>query len=169
MSRNPFRLELLGNQDRSTFDCGVSELNAYFHQQVSQDVRRNYAACFIAVSKTYNRVAGYYTLAMSSVPLQNLPEKTSKKLPRYPIVPVARLGRLAVDVKYQGQQLGASLVADAIYRTAQSDVAAYAIVVDAKDAKAARFYAHFGFQKLSGSPRTLFLPMSKSIKTLCGK
>ncbi len=166
MSAGPFRLELLAKQDRSVFDCGVPELNKYFHTRVSQDVKRHYTTCFIAIHKQDKRIAGYYTLSMGSVSLQDLPEASTKKLPRYPQIPVVKLGRLAVDVDYQGQQLGGSLLADAVYRTAQSEIAAYAIVVDAKDGNAAKFYEHFGFAKLTRGPRTLFLPISKAIKKL---
>lgn len=161
-----FRLELLAGQDRSTFDCGAPELNAYFHSRVTQDVRRHYATCFVAVDKQSGRIAGYYTLSMGSVGLQDLPESVAQKLPRYPHAPVARLGRLAIDVNYQGQKLGAAMLADAIYRTAQSEVAAYAIVVDAKDKNAASFYEHFGFLKLTRGPLTLFLPLSDAVKRL---
>lgn len=166
MSQTPFRLELLAKHDRSTFDCGISELNSYFHSRVTQDVKRNYATCFVAVDQQTNQIAGYYTLSMGSIELSDLPESISKKLPRYPEAPVARLARLAVDLNHQGQKLGGSLLADAIYRVAQSEVAAYAFVVDAKDAKAARFYEHFGFLKLGKKPRTLFLPISDAIKEL---
>jgi GNAT superfamily N-acetyltransferase len=161
-----FRLELLAGQDRSTFDCGVHELNAYFHTRVTQDVRRHYATCFVAIDKQGGRIAGYYTLSMGSVSLQDLPDSLAKKLPRYPQAPVARLGRLAVDMNYQGQKLGGALLADTIYRTAHSEIAAYAIVVDAKDKSAAAFYEHFGFLKLGRSPLTLFLPLSEAVKKL---
>ena len=169
MSQGPFRLELLARQDRSAFDCGAPELNAYFHQRVNQDVKRHYAACFVAIHKDDNGIAGYYTLSMSSVQLPDLPDAVAKKLPRYPQVPVARLGQLAVDLRYQGQQLGGALLADAVYRTARSEIAAYAIVVDAKDSQATAFYEHFGFVKLARSPRTLFLPLSAAIKKLGNK
>lgn len=166
MSGGAFRLELLASQDRSAFDCGVAELNTYFHSQVSQDVKRRYATCFVAVDKRDGTIVGYYTLSMASVSLSELPDSLAKRLPRYPQAPVARLGRLAVDLKFQGQSLGGSLLADAISRVAQADIAAYAIVVDAKDNRAVRFYEHFGFLKLAQNPKTLFLPISTAIKSL---
>jgi predicted GNAT family N-acyltransferase len=166
MNVEPFRLELLAKHDRTAFDCGSHELNAYFHTRVGQDVKRHYATCFLAVEKQNNQIAGYYTLSMSSVVLGELPESLAKKLPRYSQVPVARLGRLAVDLKYQGQKLGGALLADAILRVVQSEIAAYAIVVDAKDNNAVRFYEHFGFLKLAQNPKTLFLPVSTTLKAL---
>ena len=166
MSKAPFRIELLQKQDRSTFDCGQPELNAYFRTRVSQDVRRNYATCFVAIDKAESCIAGFYTLAMGSVRLGELPDDVVKRLPRYPQVPVVHIGRLAVDQQYQGQQLGGSLLADAIARSIESEIAAYALVVDAKDRSAVAFYEHFGFQQLSRSSKTLFLPISKAIKDL---
>jgi len=169
MSKAPFRIALLQKQNRSAFDCGEPELNAYFRTRVSQDVRRNYATCFVAIDKEGDRIAGFYTLAMGSVPLGELPEDIVKRLPRYPQVPVVHLGRLAVDQNYQGQKIGGSLLADAIARSIESEIAAYAVVVDAKDKNAVAFYEHFGFLPLSRSPRTLFLPISKAIKNLSKK
>jgi ribosomal protein S18 acetylase RimI-like enzyme len=166
MSQRSFRLELLSGQDRSAFDCGVPELNAYFHSRVGQDVRRHYATCFVAIDQQQDRIAGYYTLAMGSILLDDLAEGVSKKLPHYPQVPVVRLGRLAVDVNYRGQKLGGSLLADAIARTAQSEIAAFAMIVDAKDKNAVAFYEHFGFLKLARNPKTLFLPLSNAVKKL---
>jgi len=169
MSKAPFRIGLLQKQDRSAFDCGEPELNAYFRTRVGQDVRRNYATCFVAIDKTGDRIAGFYTLAMGSVQLGELPEDVVKRLPRYPQIPVVHIGRLAVDQKYQGQNLGGSLLADAIARSIESEIAAYAVVVDAKDKNAVAFYEHFGFLPLSRSQRTLFLPISKAIKNLSKK
>lgn len=166
MSQSAFRLELLAKHGRSAFDCGVPELNSYFQTRISQDVKRHYATCFVAVEKQSDEVAGYYTLSMGSVGLSELPESIAKKLPHYAQAPVARLGRLTIDLNYQGQKLGGSLLADAVYRVAQSEVAAYAIVVDAINNTAARFYEHFGFLKLGSNPKTLFLPLSAAVKKL---
>ncbi|TWT87539.1 hypothetical protein Mal64_30800 [Pseudobythopirellula maris] len=76
---------------------------------------------------------------------------------------------MAIDRNYLGQKPGRGLLADAVWRVAQSEVAAYAIVVDAIDNNAARFYKHFGFLKLGRDPRTLFLPLNTAVKKLGGK
>jgi len=92
--------------------------------------------------------------------LTELPSSTGKKLPRYPTVPMVRMGRLAVDQAFRGQGLGSALLADALGRAARSEMAAHALMVDAKDAGAANFYQHHGFIALPDSPRTLFLPLA---------
>ncbi len=106
------------------------------------------------------RIAGYYTLASTSVLLADLPPGIGKKLPRYPLVPAVRMGRLAVDETFKGQGLGGALLADALERVAQAEIAAFALVVDAKDETAASFYRHHGFVALPDSPLTLFLPLA---------
>lgn len=162
MSDAPFRVALLdGAHDRTGFDSGSQALNRYFRQQVSQDIRRRVTACFVALADA-KRVAGYYTLASSSVLLADLPEAIGKKLPRYPSVPAVRMGRLAVDCHFKAQGLGAALLADALDRAARADIAAYALVVDAKDRAAAAFYRHHGFIAFPSTPLTLFLPLSVS-------
>jgi len=109
-------------------------------------------------SQARGRIAGYYTLASASVYLGDLPARYKKKLPRYPTVPVVRMGRLAVDRAFKSQGLGGTLLADALTRVIKSEIAAYALVVDAKDNTAANFYRHHGFLDISNKPLTLFLP-----------
>jgi ribosomal protein S18 acetylase RimI-like enzyme len=160
MSRAPYRLATFDKSyHRDVFDADSAPLNSYLREQVTQDIRRRVAACFVAIDSE-DRIAGYYTLASSSVLLTSLPSAVSKKLPRYPSVPAIRMGRLAVDVKHKGIGLGAALLADALDRSARAEVAAYALVVDAKDEIAAAFYQHHGFIALPDSPNTLFLPLA---------
>lgn len=160
MSRAPFRLAPLDAAFDRTHFCSDSEpLNRYLREQVSQDAKRRIAACFIAVTDE-GRIAGYYTLASTSVLLSELPAATGKKLPRYPSVPAVRMGRLAVDQAFMGQGLGGALLADALLRAARAEIAAFAMMVDAKDEKAVSFYQHHGFISLPESPRTLFLPLA---------
>jgi ribosomal protein S18 acetylase RimI-like enzyme len=75
-------------------------------------------------------------------------------------VPAVRMGRLAVDAAFKGQGLGAALLADALTRAAHAEIAAYALLVAAKDATAAAFYRHHGFIALPDSPLTLFMPLA---------
>jgi ribosomal protein S18 acetylase RimI-like enzyme len=151
--------KLSAKHDRSRFDCGSEPLNRYFTQRVTQDVRRRVAACFVATTSA-GAVAGYYTLASASIPLADLPPETARKLPRYPSVPAVRMGRLAIDRQFKGQGLGAALLADALTRALSSDIAALALIVDAKDDVAAAFYRHHGFITFGDNPHALFLPLA---------
>jgi len=160
MSGAPFLLAPLdAAHDRTTFRSDSEPLNRYLREQVTQDIRRRVAACFVALADG-QRIAGYYTLASTSLLLADLPASTGKKLPRYPTVPAVRMGRLAVDQAFKGQGLGGALLADALDRAARSEIAAFALMVDAKDEAAAAFYRHHGFIALPDSPLTLFLPLA---------
>jgi GNAT superfamily N-acetyltransferase len=146
--------------ERSGFRCGTEALDRYFREIVTQDIKRRVASCYVAREVGTGVVAGFYTLSASSVPLTDLPEAMRKKLPRYPSVPVARIGRLAVDERFKGMKLGAALLWDAIERAARSEVTVYGVAVDAKDEAAERFYRHFGFERLDGVGRVMAAPIA---------
>jgi GNAT superfamily N-acetyltransferase len=160
MSLAQFQLvPLEATRDRTSFDSGSEPLDRYFREQVTQDIRRRIATCFVSLTRQ-SRVAGYYTLASASILLADLPAASAKKLPRYPTVPAVRMGRLAVDKSFRGKGLGSALLADALDRAARSEIAAYALMVDAKDEVAAAFYGHHGFIAQPDSPLAMFLPLA---------
>lgn len=157
-----FRIEPLGSgHDLQAFDCGVEPLNTYLRRQAGQDVRRNVTTCFLIIEAATGVIAGFYTMAATSIGLVDLPDKLTKKLPKYPVVPAALIGRLAIHVRFQGQGLGGEILVDAIDRVANASIGIYALVVDAKSDAAIRFYQHYGFQSLIGQPDRLFLPLQK--------
>ncbi len=156
----PFRIERLGpGHVRSDFSCGNQALDRYLAHQARQDVHRRVSACYVTVDSDSGRIAGYYTLAAGGVLLSGLPDTLVKLLPRYPSVPIARLGRLAVDLRYQGRKLGAALLADALMRAVRSEIGVFALVVDAKDELAAAFYRHHGFEHLALAGRQLIVAL----------
>ncbi|MFY1026519.1 GNAT family N-acetyltransferase [Actinobacillus seminis] len=144
---------------RDQFDCGSRPLNLYLQKQVSQDIKRRIASCFTVIDEN-KRILGYYTLASTSIPLVDLPENLKKKLPRYPSVPAVLLGRLAVDKQVKGYGLGKALLGNALKRIIRSDIAAYALIVDAKDQSAMDFYQQFGFIPFSNEAHKLFFPLA---------
>jgi predicted GNAT family N-acyltransferase len=159
---NLITVEPLGRQhDRSAFHCGEEVLDRYLKQQARQDADKRVAAPFVAVNPPDSRVLGYYTLSASVLTLADLPDELAGKLPRYPQLPVTLLGRLAVDRLARGHGLGEHLLLDALRRSlAHADqIAAMAVVVDAKDEAAAAFYRHYGFLTLQTQPNRLFVPM----------
>ncbi|MGJ0514348.1 MAG: hypothetical protein ACR65O_01200 [Methylomicrobium sp.] len=97
---------------------------------MSQDIRRRITACYIAVCNASNQVAGFYTLSAAQISVTQLPDRFQKNLPRYPSAPAVRIRRLAVDIKFQRQGLGSTLLINAIYRSIRADIAAYAIIVE---------------------------------------
>jgi predicted GNAT family N-acyltransferase len=158
----PYRIEALGKtHDRTAFNCGSAPLNRYLQQQARQDADKNIAAPFVLTIPPAHRVLGYYTLSASLVNASELPEAVAKKLPRYPQLPVTLLGRLAVDHSMKGKGLGEFLLLNALHRSleAAANIAAMAVLVDAKDDAAEAFYRHFSFLPLQQQPRRLYLSM----------
>lgn len=155
-----FRIRTLdGAADTATFQCGNETLDLYIQRYAAQDVRRDVARIFIATPGDSERLAGFFSLSAGSVNCAELPVALARKLPRYP-VPVALLGRLAVDRDFQGMGLGSILLADACRKVVQACavLAVAGIIVDAKDEPAALFYRHFGFLPLAGNVHRLLLP-----------
>ena len=150
-----------GTHDRSAFACGAPELDAYLRTYATQDVKRDLARVYVATEPGAAAVRGYYSLSAASFAKARLPAERSRRLPHYP-VPGALLGRLAVDRAAADRGLGAHLLVDAMERVlaASSQVAIHALLVDARDDTAARFYIHHGFLAFADNPRTLYLPLA---------
>jgi ribosomal protein S18 acetylase RimI-like enzyme len=170
MTETPFRLAPLGAEhDRGSFHCGEEALDRYFQTQATQDIRRRVANCFVAVEVASGQVAAYYTIAAASIPLVELPPEEAKRLPRYPTLPAVRIGRLAVDKRFQGRGLGGALLVDATRRTLQAAPAVYTLVVDAKNDTAVAFYQRYLFRPVVGRARSLFLPLATAQKVFLGE
>jgi GNAT superfamily N-acetyltransferase len=165
--RPPFSIELLESRHpRSDFSSGVEALDRYLAKQAGQDARRNFAATFVLLDRAEGRLAGYYSLSAASISLGRLPKETARRLPKYPDVPAALVGRLAVDRRFRGRGLGAVLLFDAVKRAAESELAVFAVLVDAKDDEAVAFYRKHGFIALEDADRKLFLPIETARKLL---
>ena len=163
MADERYHIEPLGSRhDRAAFACGVEALDRYLHQQAGQDMRRRLAAVFVLDDALENTIAGYYTLSATAILATGLPPDVTRKLPRYPHLPAVLLGRLAVDSRYRGRGFGEILLVDALRRALASsaEIAAMAVIVDAKDDDARRFYERYGFRRLLADEYRLFLPMA---------
>lgn len=158
-------IELLGKKhNREDFDCGKELLNNYLKTQAGQDIKRKLSACFVLSDKGTNTIKGYYTLSNTSIPLSSFSEKIQKKIPKsYTSVPATLLGRLAIDIKYQGKGIGKILLIDALKRAydASIEIGSFAVVVYPIDQEAERFYKKYDFIKLPDSGK-----MFIAIKTL---
>jgi len=149
--------------DREGFDCGVPALNEYLQRYAEQHRRKGISAAYVLVdSAAVSIVLGYYTLSAAEVDVAQLAEADRRRLPRYP-VPCFRMGRLACRIDQRGRGLGKLLVGCAVDRClkVREQVAAYALIVDAKDETAKRFYQHFGFRRLMDRDLTLYLPLGR--------
>lgn len=159
MTGPSFAIAVLGREERSGFRSGSEPLDRYFRTQVTQDIRRRMAVCYVATDVQSGALAGFYTLSAADLPVTEAPPDLTGKLPRYPTLPAARIGRLAVDERFRGRKLGSVLLADATIGAAGSGIAVVAMAVDAKDANAEAFYRHHGFVAYGSAPGRMLASM----------
>jgi len=158
------RIEPLDDRhERAAFNSGVEPLDRYFRTQAGQDVRKRVSSCFV-LTEDGGAPLAFYTLAATSIALNDLPASMAKKLPRYPSVPATLMGRLAVDARFRGRRFGELMLLDAFSRALRSEIATFAFVVDAKDDTAVGFYNAYEFLPLTATGRRLFMPMAEIAK-----
>ncbi len=154
--------------DRAAFDCGDADLNLYLQKFARQNHESGGAKCFIAApSDAPSRILGFYTLSPASLEYSRTPALAKRGLAHYD-VPVFRLGRLAVDRTAQGRGLGGALLlraADRCIRVAE-DVGGVALLIDAKNDRAARWYESYGAIRMDDSPLSLVLPLAVAADAL---
>ena len=150
--------------DVAGFDCGVPALNDWLAQRA---LRNEYRFSRTYVVSSGNRVVAYFCISAGSVERAAAPGKLRRNAPD--TVPVSIIGRLAVDKSHAGRGLGAAILADALRRiaTASQSIGIGAVLVQAKDENAKRFYmACAEFLEYPAESRTLFLPMESVVAAL---
>lgn len=158
------RIELLeARHRREGFDCGNAALNEFFRRQAEQQQRRGFGKTYVALADNGLDVIGFVTVSVGQVEAQAMPSQL--KLPRHP-APMLRIGRLAVDKRVQGLGNGQDLLSFALHLALEfaERVGLYAVVVDAKDARAAEFYRRMRFEPTLDNDLCLFLPLSRLAK-----
>ena len=149
------------DHDRKAFDCGSPELNDYLYRHARQNHVAGGSKTFVAVSPNEPKtILGYYSISPASMAFSKVPAALTKGLGRYEVA-VFRLARLAVAISQQGRGLGGDLLLAAGARAlaVATQVGGVALVIDAKDEKAARWYERFGAMPLlDNSPLGLILP-----------
>lgn len=150
---------------REGFSCEVESLERYFKTQAGQDAKKGLAAVYV-MSDGAATAFGYYTLSSYTIDAGELPGEAVRQLPGYPKFPAILIGRLARDQKYRGHGIGSELLRDALLRSLESSksVGAMAVVVEAENDKARRFYLGYGFIEFPDHANKLFLPM-KTVET----
>lgn len=154
--------------DRAAFHCGEPHLDDFLRTRAAKHQAQRVSRTFVLINEAApSRILGYYTLSNSHIARGDLSEHEARKLPKHPI-PCVMLARLAIDRSAQGQRLGQHLLMDALTRCAlvgqQSGV--YALVVDAKNDAARRFYQRLGFHDIEGQVMRLYLPLATALKAI---
>lgn len=150
-----------------TFDCGVPSLNEWLRSRALKNETTGASRTFVTVEIESGDVAGYYCLSASALALEAAPGRIRRNMPSP--IPIILIGRLAVDERFKGHGLGASLLQDAVLKGIEASriVGARAFVVDALNDEAERFYRRFGFELMPPSAkRAMFLLVSDAEATI---
>lgn len=78
----------------SKFDCGIEELNTYLKRYAKKNDKLGVGRTYVLMGESL--ALGYYTIGMSQVKFDSLPEKARRRIPKYPL-PAVRVGKLAVS------------------------------------------------------------------------
>lgn len=153
--------------ERFAFRSGEPDLDRFFHRFAAQNQFKHYVGVTY-VAADGGHILGFATVAPGHVEIEGLPAAARRTLPRYPL-PVLRLARLAVDLRAQGQGLGAQVLRFVLQLGMRmaGDFGCVGVVVDAKRG-AVKFYAKHGFLALEAvhgqsearpRPTAMFLSM----------
>lgn len=158
MTKKTYPILNIAPESYKHFCCGRPKLDEYLKRFAKGNHKKGLGKTYILQEE--DCVIGFYTISMGMIEFSSIPDSKNHGLPKYPI-PVAKLGRLAVEERWKGRGIGKYLLIDAFRRIhdASQLIAAYGIVVDAKDKDAKDFYKHFGFTEYKDNPLSLFLPM----------
>jgi predicted N-acetyltransferase YhbS len=146
------------------FDCGVESLNEWLDKRAWKNQVLDVSRTFVITNGEV--VIGYYCLSSAAIDRIELPKSRQRNMPDP--IPAILIGRLAVDLRYQGQKIGLSLLQDAICRiiTASQSIGIAYILVHALDDAAKRFYELNGFVAIPEQPLTLFLSVATATKAI---
>lgn len=145
--------------DVASFDCGKPPLNDWLIRRALANQKTRASRTFvICVGK---RVVAYYALSAGSVSHLDATSRLKRNMP-VP-VPMALLGRLAVDRTSQGFGLGTALLQDGLLRILQAaeQLGVRGVLVDALDEQANQFYQRFGFRPSAALPLKLMVTLEE--------
>jgi GNAT superfamily N-acetyltransferase len=148
--------------DRKSFDCGDPAMNDFLQRYARQSHESGAAKTFLAIDNADNRsILCFYSLAPGALAYADTPEMVRRGLARHD-VPGFRLARIATGVRLQGQGLGGQILAAAARRClrAAAEVGGVVLIIDAKNDRAARWYAGYGALSLSNKPLTLIMSLA---------
>lgn len=150
------------SHDRQSFDCGDPTMNTFLRRYARQSHERNASKTFCAIDlSTPNRVLGFYTVAPSAVAHEAVPTSMTKGLAQHEVSGF-KLARIATDATVAGQGLGGQLLAAVALRCLRiaAEAGGVLLIIDAKDERAAQWYASYGAEPLQQRSLTLVMPLA---------
>lgn len=143
--------------DLDLFQCGNDTLDEWLRRRARANQVSGASRTYVVADDA--RVVGYYCLASGALAQADAPGAVRRNMPDP--IPMAVLGRLAIDRGRQGMGLGVAMLQDAVLRTSQaaSILGIRGILVHAISDEAKAFYERYGFKASPNNPMTLVLSL----------
>lgn len=148
---------LTADHQIAAFDCGVPELNNWLKKRALTNQREGASRTYVITDD--QAVVGYYAIAATGITVTAATGRFRRNMPNP--IPVALLGRLAVDRAYHGRKLGRALFRDAGKRVlhAADTLGIRGLIVHAISEEAKAFYLALGFDPSPLEPMTLMVTL----------
>ncbi|MBB2711218.1 GNAT family N-acetyltransferase (plasmid) [Rhizobium sophoriradicis] len=146
---------LADHHELAEFSSGVAELDEWLRRRARANQAGGASRTFVVCRG--NRVIAYYALASGAVRQPEAPGRFRRNMPDP--VPVAVLGRLAIDQSHQGRGIGRALVRDAGLRllNAAEILGIRGLLVHAISDDARAFYEAVGLLPSPSDPMILMV------------
>ena len=148
------------------FFCGIASLDDWLKKRARPNQVSGASRTFVVADN--HKAVGYYALASGAITVEASVGRFRRNMPDP--IPVAILGRLAIDRSQQGRGLGRALFRDCALRVAHAadTIGIRGIVVHAISEQAKAFYLVLGFDPSPAEPMTLMVTLA-DIRSLSGE
>lgn len=152
--------------DCSGFSCGEQSLDSWIQLRAIRNEKTGVSRTFVTIERESGAVAGYYCLSASSLTHADATSSLRRNVPDP--IPIILIGRLAVDERFAGLGLGASLLQHAISKGVEASraIGARAFLVHALNDSAESFYLKFGFTLVPESHRVMYITVQDAEATI---
>lgn len=142
------------------FGCGISSLDDWLKRRARSNQVSGASRTYVVADGA--QVVGYYCLASGGLDLADATSALRRNMPDP--IPMAILGRLAIDRNWQGKGIGVALLQDAVMRTGQAAaiMGIRGILVHAISEEAKAFYERYGFTASPKHPMTLVMSLKQA-------
>jgi GNAT superfamily N-acetyltransferase len=147
--------------DGSSFNSGEPALDDWLRQRAWDNLQAAASRTYVVCPAGTRQIIGYYALSMGQILGREVIGSMRRNMPN--VIPAVVLGRLAIDLPWQGKGVGRAMLADVLSRSlrASAEVSARLVIVHAISPAAEAFYLHHGFTRLPIDAPTFALDLVK--------
>lgn len=147
------------DHDPASFACGQPSLDDWLRRRALGNQQTGASRTYVVADGS--RIVAYYALASGALACAGATGSIRRNMPEP--IPMAILGRLAIDTRYQGRGLGRALFRDAALRvlSAADAIGIRGLMVHALSDEAARFYQAIGLAPSPSEPTTLMVTLEE--------